>query len=542
MSAPWPALGIEQTDDRIAIRRAYARRLKAIDVEAHPGAFIALREALGNAMAWAAEQQWRTEQGLPLLDQWPEGPVADPAIDPAAAVPPAEAAPESLDESDATASEAAAIEPAWVPPLPDDGNERFRRLDHLLFGLDGVDPDREALLAATRDIVALLDEESIDRAARIEIWLAESVLTALPRSAPMLDMLVAHFGWDQLAGRIDQPWVFDEVVRRMHAWKFAETVSRPGHRLYPAWKELTDTGPGLGPIAFLRRDNVFHLLHAVRDHNPWAEALLQPHRVALWERKFANGGVSTGFRFLWAFLAMALILGLARFALPTPPRLAPPSAPNVTVSSDARSLADPATDLARAVDEAEGGSLDIRAIEMRNAALYQLLATIWTDTSYAGGNYEDFARDVDATLDQAHAEGLRAANGALLEQHWQLVRDRLLHLRDRPDDCAAFLMGAQRGYDFPPDIVRRGAALRTTLILQAPATPALGSPDPRVDIPGALFEAARARAEMGEAAMRAALAGRGPNAARCPARIALIETALGSSEGREFLREVVAAG
>jgi hypothetical protein len=47
----WDVLGIAPTDDPAAVRRAYAARLKLLDVDRDPAAFIRLRAALDDALA-----------------------------------------------------------------------------------------------------------------------------------------------------------------------------------------------------------------------------------------------------------------------------------------------------------------------------------------------------------------------------------------------------------------------------------------------------------------------------------------------------------
>lgn len=51
----WATLDCDPTSDRGAIRRAYAARLKAMDVDADPDAFEALRDARDAALARVAD-------------------------------------------------------------------------------------------------------------------------------------------------------------------------------------------------------------------------------------------------------------------------------------------------------------------------------------------------------------------------------------------------------------------------------------------------------------------------------------------------------
>jgi len=52
----WEELGIAPTADPAMVRQAYARRLKTLDIEGDPAAFMSLRQAFDDALAWSGEE------------------------------------------------------------------------------------------------------------------------------------------------------------------------------------------------------------------------------------------------------------------------------------------------------------------------------------------------------------------------------------------------------------------------------------------------------------------------------------------------------
>ena len=194
----WAALGLDPTDDRRAVKRAYGTRLKRIDVDADPEAFIALREALETALAWgAAIPEWEAE---------PQG--ADPDQAFADDEPPSPLPPVPLQAPEDWEAEPGA---AWRPPTPGQGSERLQELcavlDSLLFGEAPADPERIA--AVGEELIEACRDAPVDAAGRIEGWLAAVMAETVPRSDPLIEPAIRGFGWDRVAAGNDYAMEYD---------------------------------------------------------------------------------------------------------------------------------------------------------------------------------------------------------------------------------------------------------------------------------------------------------------------------------------------
>ena len=311
---PWSLLGIGPTADTSAIRKAYAEKLKAMDVDADVSGFAQLRQARDLALRLARS----LEEIAPDGDAQPAGGddsdgIEDAATDaPEAAAAPARwtfAAPElpgawqedpffpasslatrpaepdasTMLERMAWAAAAAreaghggvsgagipltTIDPFTAPLLSgslvgDDalglrpGETPAERLSILL------DPEREdageplsesEARQATRALRAILDEAThahITRQQQIEDWLAEILARGWPRSAPLLEDANQAFGWEREWSAHDARPAVQFLGARLRGYRFQQNVLQPGHKFHKAWNELVRPGKA-GPLRML---------------------------------------------------------------------------------------------------------------------------------------------------------------------------------------------------------------------------------------------------------------------------------------------------
>ena len=170
---PWDVLGIAPTDDRKAVRSAYAERLKAIDPDQDIAGYSRLRDARDEALWLIREGQATGAHAAPSesdLNDWFAGGGDAPGA--------GEAQPD------------AAAEP--VPP-PDNkpADDKPGRFIELLFPGHEFTPEpltREEYEAGAdlmRGIMADAQAATVDRQGGIEDWLAHYLASSWPRSGPL---------------------------------------------------------------------------------------------------------------------------------------------------------------------------------------------------------------------------------------------------------------------------------------------------------------------------------------------------------------------
>lgn len=322
----WKVLGIEPTSDQRAIRMAYSAKLKAIDPEADPQAFIALRDAFEEAREAATWEDQDT--GYAPVE-------TGPAWEAAPSAPEEDIAPQPVDE---VAAHANAIADLLYNHDP--------RADYL------DDAAKAELLRHWQAVAADPRLEDVALFDRVEQWAGSIVLDTAPRSAPLVAPMTDFFRWLERAGTLAETPELARILYWYNAMHFIDLAQQPGHSHHAEWVELnTPAGPDakrgtIGPR------KLYQLLDNMRWSRPDLVARLDPERLTLWERKaeFEAGdgtveessGYSGGAVFggagviIWLFIIMARSCAQEETPRPQPERyeysadpilVAPPAPP-----------------------------------------------------------------------------------------------------------------------------------------------------------------------------------------------------------------------
>jgi TPR repeat protein len=330
----WAVIGIAPTTDTRAIRKAYTAKLKALNVEEQPAAFIELREAFEAALAHAERGAAGFEaDAAPRLvlvrtsrlptksptDSEPADVDAFPDPEPAQGPPPEPAPPRIA----ARKAGAPLVRPA-DQPKPEASPKIARRgvtrpikperslqeqddlftLVRLLRGQGDIADVAPEICQITRRILASDAMQDIDQATDGEAFLADLIVETSPRSDVMAPIVINHFRWgaDEVTSRASR--AVQQVLQRQEDLAYLARISSPSHGLNRAYRVLNRPPPKrLGPITAALNPNVRTLLEEVRARRPTLRGQFNAEALAWWTELFEQPTLADR---LWGPIARAL--------------------------------------------------------------------------------------------------------------------------------------------------------------------------------------------------------------------------------------------
>lgn len=460
----WKTLGIAPTSDTRAIRVAYTAKLKAIDPETDPKAFIELREAFeaakvqsqwvdelddedldGDEDTWDEEEAEAWQSAGDLYQIRPSGHVpTPPPPDPAWETPPP---PEPAAPEPSPPPEEPARRSPWAGVSPEDADAHTRALATLLYGQDRqsqpwpTPAQEESMLAHWRAIAADPRLQEVSYFADADRWFSELIARTAAFSDPLVMPVTDYFGWLASDGAITQSPAVAYVTRRYRMLEFQRDVKQARHPLNAAWRELVRPAGENARKGRVDSRKVRQLLRIVRTHYPDLEGCFDAYRVGLWDGSHIGTGTGSGGD--WS--TVAWIIGILLFAairvfasfegssssnpppIPTSPPIIyqqdnatfpafaiPPEAP--VQLKPARALNAPVldgelgksdADLDQALERLFGDQLDIATVATRDPALYAALQSFWAREKAAGVGKGRFATDLGNYLNARYPMGLR---------------------------------------------------------------------------------------------------------------------------------------
>lgn len=554
---PWATLGIDPTDDTRAIRKAYARLLKAMDPEADPEGFAALRHARDWAM-YLAEQQAAAEAAEDGVAEPTAAADTEPvAVTPAPDLPPPDVAPDLRGDADF---------------------EALQTLHALVFDRNrSAAPETMAALAER--ILADPAMQNLAHADNVERFFADTIAQGTPRSDPLIDPAIAYFRWDSADTELHRPPVVNWILQRARDRIFEVELRAQNRRMYRYLRRLRQPPPSgvRGWIdAWLSGPRVEYILAYCKTYHPtvlagldeasytwWGEHSQRLRDAAYpfgdWYRRRCNNELdkpieqARGFslRGCASFLPLLIFFGSIVLGAindkspPTPngvrlPSIDPTYRPVVPPMAK---LVDVNHDLEELLGRYTNGELTLAELPTVNPGLYARLKREWSIARAQRGSdphmaFEKLVETSGVILSKLMARVLRDGDDKLLFDYAAYYEARLRWAeRAAPAECVALIEGGNSGAG-PSDLHDRRYGLLARAI-RTGTPPADDVKDiNRYTIPPALLEEAMTRARLDRAAFDQALQREGPQLAICNSRIALIDAALarGDRTGVKFLR------
>lgn len=295
----WARLGIPATDDKREVKRAYGRALKAIDPETDPQSFLELREAYDAALQWGTATPYWEEGDLDELLYAEVG-----------------------DSEGAGQSEAEPEDEDWwerwrpEPPAPEEEDglrEACARLDRLLF--DDPPPSRHEIVEAGSAVLDHPRLAEVDRLTEVELWIAEIISAARPRSDALIDPALARFGWNRSGSDWRRHEQVGWVLERRDGLAFLKRCSKPDHSHFRGLQALTEPPPA--KLAWNRLDlagDVRDFLEVVEKHHPTLEQDMNPESLEWWRAYLHGRHLSPNF-LIWMLAGPPSLTLVAAFLL-----------------------------------------------------------------------------------------------------------------------------------------------------------------------------------------------------------------------------------
>lgn len=592
--SPWNMLGIERTNEIAAIRRAYAVKLKAIDVEADPEVFIALRGALESALA---EVQGRSRwipgnslagEALPIVA------TSEPEVAPAPRSSPPHEQPEASKQPPPTGqapppdppeapSPPRARSPQAAPPeQPEIDPEDFARIERMLFGENPYDADALGDAAS-----ALFAHPALDRivvAESVQNWAVDMIVNAAPRSDPLIEPAITRFGWDKNAGDWRRPPVLDWIIERRRDSQFERDLIACDPKYADVLATLRASGPPTEKPKWTVADGVRAFLFHARLQNPTSIALCDRDALAWWDAFVTSppfpygtfgglvrywfdrddpyhifgtlhsvsarrivGAIMLPVIFAWPLLrplnprSVRIVASLWLLIFSAGIYFAPPL-PEVPPSpGHGTALTTPEIDLNPIVSRITHGRLNMSGLQSSNPRLYGQLVDSWAISQTRSSYLSSVDRQTVYLMENFYRDALRAAPSAIQTEYWRVKIDELNWLRQYGGRFCAQVVrdqGYANSYRFPAELRERAMAVRVSIWRSVSEAPPPHSET--VPIPADIAAAAARRAHLEPRAFSTAMRGDGSDETLCAAKIALVETVLARppAESAHLLRDL----
>jgi hypothetical protein len=494
----WRLLGIAPTHDRAAIRSAYADALKAIDVDADPQAFMALRQAREEAIALAAS----------LVAQ------ADGAVE----------------HGDAGGVPTEAEVPNSGPQDP----EQVARMEHqqalitLLLPGDDIQASpltQEEVDAANTHFAALSRDIQLSN---VEIfgdaseWFAELLARGSPRSDPLLDPVAAFFGWTDEADISASPALAFAIGRRA-AIRYRASLAAKQHPLHRAWAEITRPATERSRRGWVRRRKMAELLGTIRSRYPTLENEFDWYRAQLWEHSRPRFGINLGLIFFILWFGFQIVRSTSQHT----PEIEQPSHPAqpTLVSSGA--------DIDVALDAEFGDTLTALDLSGSNPELYKRLVQLWDAAVERRTSRSLFIDDVRNFLEPRITASIAVAPASIQARAIALQLERAQTARNAGwTTCAAWVGTIKYPMpllNLPEDWEKRHKQVVADALQAAPARTVdqlmAAHNVSRFSIPADQFQDMLSKSGLSRETLQSGLLDKGNEQQRCRAKLALLEVA-----------------